>query len=344
MRILYVHPGPYPPDLYAGSELAMDWLCRTLKARGHEVAVVATTRTPEDDFTVSGEYGGYPIVRTQKAIRVTRVMIRKFRPDAIVVSHSGEWLTYLLRVIGDLPLFVYEHEVGDGIEGSPPQLRRRASFIANSEATQAHLLRAYGLASTVVRPLFGVDRYAHVKPKGKKTLFVSLQPRKGSDVAVAIARARPKHKFVFVESWTRWPERTEILRGIVGAMPNVTLLPNRPDIDDVLAETKLLLMPSRGQESWGRTATEAQMCGIPVLGSSRGNLTRTIGPGGVTFDPDEPIERWLAAFDSIMNDPARYEDLSKKALAHGTAMKAEIERNYRVFETLMAGAAERRRA
>jgi glycosyltransferase involved in cell wall biosynthesis len=341
---MYVHPGRFPPELHAGSELAMDWLCRTLVANGHEVVVVAMSEILADGFTDIGERGGYRVVRSRDLIGAVHGAVRRFRPEVVVASHGGAWTGHLIPVIGEVPMFLYEHEVATALTGAPPGLMSRAAFIANSEVTAEHLLRTYGIASTVVRPLFGVDQYAGLEPKGDKVLFVSLQPRKGADVAIRIAQARPNARFVFVESWTRMPERTRLLRGVVGQLPNVTLLANRPGLGDILPEIKLLLMPSRGQESWGRTATEAQMCGIPVLGSSRGNLKTTIGPGGVTLDPDEPIECWLEAFDSIMNDPKRHRALSRKALAHGTSFRPQIEQNYQVFERLISEAAARRRA
>jgi glycosyltransferase involved in cell wall biosynthesis len=109
-----------------------------------------------------------------------------------------------------------------------------------------------------------------------------------------------------------------------------------------MPKIRLLLMPSRSQEAWGRTATEAQICGIPVLGSSRGNLPLTIGSGGMTLDPDEPIERWLEAFDRIMDDPAVYEELSRQAFARGQALTQEVHRAYQAFERVLLNAAARR--
>jgi glycosyltransferase involved in cell wall biosynthesis len=132
-----------------------------------------------------------------------------------------------------------------------------------------------------------------------------------------------------------------MLRNLVDTIPNVARLPNQQGLARILPQTKLLLMPSRGEESWGRTVTEAQICGIPVLGSSRGNLPVTIGPGGVTLDPDEPIERWLEAFDSIMDDDSRYEDLSSKARTHGDVFVERVEIAYQKFENVLRTAVAR---
>lgn len=344
MRIMYVHLGQFPPDLFAGTEMAMHGLCRALVANGHELMVSAMREALDEGQAHLDRQCGYPVVRSKFLLAATRQMAEQFQPDVFVVSHGGEWLAKMEPIVGDTPLVVCEHEVSMSPGLAPDALKARAAFVANSEVTAEHLSREFGIASTLVRPLFGVDQYAGIEPHGDKVLFVSLQLRKGADVAIRIAQARPNVQFVFVESWTRHPEMTEQLRQDVAKIANVTLLANQSGLARVLPEIKLLLMPSRSQESWGRTATEAQICGIPVLGSSRGNLTRTIGPGGITLDPDEPIERWLEAFDAIMDDDARYQDLSLKAREQGARLTAGIAGEYRTFERVLADVTAKRAA
>jgi glycosyltransferase involved in cell wall biosynthesis len=344
MRILFVRPGPFPPELYAGTELTLHWLCRKLVAEGHDVVFAAQSKLMDGKPAAVDHACGYPVSRAKSIVMATKLAVAHFHADVVVIIESGSWVSHLLPITGDLPLVVYEHQLSIDASEAPDELKSRAVYIANSDPTAAHLRATAGIEAKIVRPLFGIGRYAHIQPHGNRVLFVSLQRRKGSDVAIRIAQSRPHVPFVFVESWTKTPERTEYLRGYVRAIPNITLLPNRPGLDDVLPGIKLLLMPSRSQEAWGRTATEAQTCGIPVLGSSRGNLPVTIGPGGITLDPDEPIERWLAAFDRIMGDAAFYADLSRKAREHGRAKIHDAQRAYEVFESALNEALAGRRA
>lgn len=344
MRILFVRPGPFPPELYAGTELTLHWLCRKLAAEGHDVVVAAQSNLPEGKPPGVDRINGYPVSRAKSIVMATKYATADFQPDVVVIIESAAWVSHLFPIIGDVPFVVYEHQLSIDPALGPGELKSRAVYLANSDATAAHLRAISGIEAKIVHPLFGIGRYAHIEPHGNRVLFVSLQRRKGSDVAIRIAESRPRVPFVFIESWTETPERTDYLRDYVRKIPNVTLLPNRPGLDDVLPEIKLHLMPSRSQEAWGRTATEAQTCGIPVLGSSRGNLPVTIGPGGITLDPDEPIERWLAAFDRIMGDPEFYADLSRKARAHGRARIQDAQRAYEIFEGALNEALARRRA
>ena len=344
MRILLIRRGRFPPELYAGSEMNLHWLCRTLVANGHAVVVAANTlglagTPPKLDYEC-----GYPIYRAPNIMDAASLAAAQFQSDVFIVPECGAWMAELPAIVRNGPIVIYEQDVSLGANGLPADLKARALYVANSLTTCANLSRECGVDSAIVPPLFGVDRYAGLRGGGSGVLFVSLQIRKGADVAICIAQSRPKVPFLFVESWTRNAADTEALRRFVGGVPNITLLSNQPGLGHIMPKIKLLLMPSRSQEAWGRTATEAQICGIPVLGTSRGNLPLTIGSGGMTLDPDEPIERWLEAFDKIMDDPLVYEELSRHAFARGQALTQEVYRAYQNFERVLFEAAARRGA
>ena len=67
-------------------------------------------------------------------------------------------------------------------------------------------------------------------------------------------------------------------------LPNVTIRPNAADPRTFYAVSKLLLVPSLWNESFGLVAAEAMLNGIPVLASNRGALPETIGDAGFLFD------------------------------------------------------------
>jgi glycosyltransferase involved in cell wall biosynthesis len=344
MRILFIRFGLYPPEIFAGLELTLHWLCRSLIQRGHEVVVATNTKEAAPGTTTVDRKCGYRVYRSLDLNGSVYYGLSKFDPEVVVLTEAGLWMEALPPAVIEKPTVVYEHQTLLAVHEAPEVYRTRAVYIANSATTAEALKLACGISSTVVRPLFGIEQYAGIRRHGDAILFVSLQDRKGSDVAIRIAERRPDKKFVFVESWTQRPDRTEFLRNYISNLPNVTLLANQEGLTHIMPGIKLHLMPSRSRESWGRTATEAQLCGIPVLGSSRGNLPMTIGPGGVTLDPDEPIERWLEAFDRMMEDSVYYDALSQAALKHGNEFLPEVERAYDAFEQALHHAIQARRA
>jgi glycosyltransferase involved in cell wall biosynthesis len=58
-------------------------------------------------------------------------------------------------------------------------------------------------------------------------------------------------------------------------------------LPDILRSFDLLVLPSRTGRSWkeqfGRVLAEAMSCGIPVIGSSSGEIPRVVGDAGLTF-------------------------------------------------------------
>ena len=93
-----------------------------------------------------------------------------------------------------------------------------------------------------------------------------------------IAEAMPDRKFLGVIGSYDNPgpkglDQTTIVKSMP---PNVTIIPNSPDILSVYRRTRLLLMPS-DYESWGRTATEAMCNGIPVICTPTEGLQENCG-------------------------------------------------------------------
>jgi len=69
-----------------------------------------------------------------------------------------------------------------------------------------------------------------------------------------------------------------------------------PNIEDVLRQSRLLLMPSLWYEGFGLIAMEAMLRGIPVISSNSGGLQEAKQGTGFVI-PVCPIERYEREFD-----------------------------------------------
>ena len=120
-----------------------------------------------------------------------------------------------------------------------------------------------------------------------------------------------------------WPQETGI---DLTELPNLTMRRSVPDPREFYAVTRLLLMPSLWNESFGLVAAEAMINGIPVLASSRGALPETIGDAGFLFDipakytPEthdlptaEEVEPWVETIIRLWDDATEYERWSRAA-------------------------------
>lgn len=346
LRILFLKKDLFIPELYAGTELATHYLCRGLIERGHRVAVAVKSDRSELNVHQQpkcDEDCGYPVYRARRFDDAAAKSITEFRPDVVVCQEPGEWIGFdKFDGFKGMAIVLYCHSF-DWVPGVPAPIRERAVYVANSAATAAFLKTTHGIGSVIVPPVFGIDRFGTLERHGNDVLFVGILMRKGADIALQIAKARPNVSFVFVESWPGDPNITTPLRRLAANLMNVRLLPNQPDLGGLLRTTRLLLMPSRVPEGWGRTASEAQLCGIPVLGSSLGQLGSTIGPGGIALDPDAGLPTWLRAFDSIWNDEAYYQALSRRAKDHAAQLIEEKHIAVERFENCLISAVKRER-
>ena len=263
---------------------------------------------------------GYPVYRGWNHDRLPEV-VRRFRPDAAVVqSVYPEPLLRTLAPTG-VRMAAYIHEV-EAIEHLRALQGMAVPVLANSAFTAGRLAAVCGLQAMVVLPLIDPRHYRTVS-RPERVLFVNTIPRKGVEIAFAVAKSRPDIPFTFMSSWIHKPPVLEALRARARAAGNIVLHPPTQDMRPVYARAKLLLAPSQWEEAWGRVATEAHVNGIPVVGSDRGGLPQAIGPGGAIVPADAPVEAWSAVVSRLWDDSAAYEQAAAAARAY--AARPEIQ-------------------
>jgi glycosyltransferase involved in cell wall biosynthesis len=160
-----------------------------------------------------------------------------------------------------------------------------------------------------------------VNPQATKGLYVVAR------IAEQLARRRPDIPVLVVEGRARGRalEKTGV---DLSWAKNLFGMANTTDPRKFYAVTKVLLMPSLWNESFGLVAAEAMLNGIPVLASNRGALPEVVGEGGLLFDiparytPEtrdvptaEEVEPWVETIIRLWDDEAFYRQRSEKALS-----------------------------
>lgn len=133
---------------------------------------------------------------------------------------------------------------------------------------------------------------------GDAYTLINCNENKGGHFLIELAKANPDKKFIGVLG--SYGEQ------ITEDVPNIKYIENTDRIKSVLAETRILLMPSK-YESWGKAGIEAMCSGIPVLASNAPGLKESLGEAGVFADLD--VEKWSHALRYIEDD---YELISNK--------------------------------
>ena len=275
------------------------------------------------------------------------------RPDAVVTYGADPLADTLIRLAKnrDLPLVFWLHNFAY----HDPQAFALADYvIVPSSFNRQYYWEHLGLACKVMPLVVDWQRVEVAKcpqpnplPEGEGTkgsphanqltvgrgnlhvTFVNPQRTKGlyifARIAEVLSKRRPDIPLLVMAGRSRagWQEETGI---DLARFSNVTISSSVPDPREFYAVTKMLLMPSLWNESFGLVAAEAMINGIPVLASNRGALPETIGDAGFLFDipvkytPEtrelpttEEIEPWVETIIRLWDDPAWYDRWSRAA-------------------------------
>jgi glycosyltransferase involved in cell wall biosynthesis len=164
-------------------------------------------------------------------------------------------------------------------------------------------------------------------------LMVNASNIKGLPVFLGLARAFPQIEFGVVCSWAT----TEAALQAIEAVPNIKKVAPNPNIEKVLEQTRILLVPSLWQESFPVTVIEAQLRGVPVIASRVGGLPETkfgtqyvlpvnpikewevqFRPDGISLEPRIPKQDsapWISALEILLRDREEYYFISRKSRA-----------------------------
>jgi glycosyltransferase involved in cell wall biosynthesis len=355
MRILFANAHYYLPQYVGGLQSSTHELALELKRRGHEVSVLANligndltglrSRLARKLFRqeASVDHGlGYPIYRTWFAWDAAEYVMRKAMPDVVVIQpRQTVRLGLEFQRIG-APIVVYLRDVEFHDHGGSLSELTQARFIANSEFTARQHQAEFGIQSAVIHPLFHASRY-RTQTSRRAVTFINPVGPKGVDTALEVVSRCPDIPFCFVEGWKLGKEARVELNSAISRLPNVRLRPNTNDMRTVYSEARIILMPSKWDEAWGRIASEAHFSGIPVVASNCGGLPESVGPGGILIDRDAPVESWVNAIKRLWDDSSYYDEISRRAYEYADRPAIRPEHQIDAFlQVLREAQAERR--
>ncbi len=327
MKILFVRKTYSFPVLYAGTEKATHALCSRLAGDGNQVRCASLGENKPEYQT---DQYGYRTFRSEDVGNSVKHALEGFSPDVVVFMEIGDWVLDLPLDLNRQAVVCYQHNIHNDLKTLPDTFKQNFRFVANSEFTR-HVLSLLKIRSAVVPPIFGIADYRGVEPFERKyAVFVCLQERKGFEIAYQLARYRPEREFLFVDSWGRSEEAVEKAH----SLDNVRLIKNQPDLVGIFVRARVLLMPSLRTETWGLTASEAQVSKVPVLASNGGNLENTVGQGGVIVPLSLELGYWYRAFDLFYEDDF-YDHICERATQRGKTLLQRIDNCYKKFAQVL---------
>ena len=304
MRILLTATASHAPPRGGATRSNLAWLNR-LAASGHQCRIVCGP---------SGEGAPYPfdesifmlaVADPARRVQVLRNEIREFQPDWVLVSsedlghvllreaqHSAEGrVVYLAHT----PQFFPFGPASWNPDAHAAELvARAAGVVAIGRHMAEYIERALGRRAEVIHPpIYGSGPFPNLA-RFERGLVAMINPCavKGISIFLAIAARLPQYEFGATPGWGATAEDLRALE----RLPNVRVLPNPRGIDDMLRETRILLMPSLWHEGFGLIVMEAMLRGIPVVASDSGGLREAKAGTGFLI-PVNGIERYEPVFD-----------------------------------------------
>ncbi|MFN3152920.1 glycosyltransferase [Bremerella sp.] len=258
-----------------------------------------------------------------------REILESWRPDC-VITYGGFWVTrplaQLARNVGARTMFyLCNYGYSDGT------LFQEFDVTITLSEFHAQWYREHvGIESVPIYPLIPRERYLCVRePESQFITFVNPQPHKGvyifTKIAEVLGKRRPDIPFLVVEGRAS----VDCLEVTGADLSSVSLfrMKNTPDPRDYLKVTRIMLVPSVWQESFGRVAAEAMMNGIPVIGSDRGSLPEVIcdeqfslpipdyvTPGFRGEVSARDVEPWMQAIEKLCDDEEYYGNIVEQAV------------------------------
>ena len=303
MRVLLTSNASYDPPKGGSTRSNLVWL-RSLTGAGHACRVVCAG----DADAATVEDSGIDIRSVRDLTRRASVVsdhIREFQPDWVLVS-SEDLSHVLLREVNNAAAtrLVYLAHTPQWYPFGPASwhpdaqataiVKNAAGVVAISQAMAAYIREFCNTNPIVIHPpMYGTPPYPRFGSFGQGyVLMINPCVVKGITIFLRLAEMFPEVEFAGLTGWGT----TRADREAMARLPNVRVLESVPSIDDVLAKSRLLLMPSLWLEGFGLIAMEAMLRGVPVIASDSGGLVEAKAGTGFVI-PIEPIERFEPVFD-----------------------------------------------
>lgn len=202
------------------------------------------------------------------------------------------------------------------------------SVVVPSAFASAYYQKTLGLYCETIPPLIEESKTLVERNDRRFVTFINPSLEKGRDFFLGIARelerVRPDIPLLVVDARSKADAFFNLSEA--RGLKNLYRLEMTDDPREFYSQSRVVLVPSLCQESFGRVAVEASFNAIPALCSSRGALPEVVGdPRSILSIPErftptarvvpsaEEIGPWVDAIVKLWSDEAYAKELGERA-------------------------------
>lgn len=170
----------------------------------------------------------------------------------------------------------------------------------------------------IVHPLTDPEKFLSLKEPNlytpEKRMFITainIHKLKGGEILLNLLRNLPvtfPGKFILVCSEGGSRDLDDLLRKEILRREGSSFR-SYGDLREVYGETRILLLPTLVDETFGRVAFEAASNGIPIITTGRGYIREMLGDSAIYLDEDP--KKWKIAIERLYEDFANLREFSK---------------------------------
>ncbi|MEM7352909.1 MAG: glycosyltransferase [Acidobacteriota bacterium] len=331
-----------------------DWHCMTLMPKRGRGALLPAYDPKVSDFAALGIRSfhrqskhwifdcGYPVWAVDEVQDSLEEVFERYQPD-LVYCQSPEVLPLLREARQrQLAAIWYIRDTRPRAEDLRTADRLGVQLIALSRFARDRIHDIAGVEAEVLHSLIEPEHYQVEPASDGRITLINPIAMKGFELFVELAAQLPQLPFLAVEAWPLGDDLERVLERLE-PLPNVHFLEQQADMRQVYRQTRLLLVPSIVEEGGPRVAREAQLSGIPVVGSARGAIAEHTGAGGIILESDDP-RAWAEVVQTLWTHAERYAALKERAWHNARREEFTVSFQIRRFVEICALARQKAEA
>lgn len=255
--------------------------------------------------------------------------IRSIEPE-VVVTYGGREFGYAMLTLSRLEGAKVVTTIHNCAYSNKEYFDGSNLIVVPSEFSVKFYADRVGIQSKAIPPFLNrsASTWSENRHLREFVTFINPDTNKGICWMIRVLKVmnemRPDIKFLFVEGRAG----TGFLKQIGHLLKNIDNLywmQNTTNPKDYYERSKIVIVPSFWNETFGRVPVEAMLNGIPVIASDRGSLPEVVGNDGIllnipaqytpetmTIPTNQEVMPWVNAIIKLWDDRRFYEQLSNQ--------------------------------